>query len=517
MNHGGIGILKHSKGTKGLRITFAADILQTLSIEDNSKMSGVFYPGRKETQKSKKTTLDFILSPIPFRLWTKVGRIRVRLLSSDNSIETFSNFLSEQKVSILHSEYSRSGYRFGTWNFVITFDIDVSNDSFDKSKTAYTPTLKSLYDLKDKILKKMNHLLFHDDDDIRFKDSLEIWPITPLAYFYEKSKSLKYDLEDAWLCDSFEVSSSRKDLFFEENHVLMAILGNQIPEDDSELYVYADISTTDVLLRISIIPSRENFRFYNLLVKYTRFQEPDTSRGFCAFITNIIPKHFKIWKLNNYTNDNKPYCEIGGTRLLLEDQRDIPNNVNDIVKWQDKNCEQIEKSIESKEFSLGGKPFKVDATCTAIDYKSIVNELNLQDLKKIYEYDIFLSYSTIDSIKATELCEIMKDSDIDFFKADKSLEGRGGVDFSDEIRDAILVSRKMVLLCTPNSIKSDWVKSEWAAFWVLSKYNKNNIVPVLYQVSMEQLPERLRGKQCIDFADFHIFIKKYCQEIHYKK
>ena len=224
MNHGGTGVLEHLRATEGLRILFKADILQTLSLDRKSTLEGVYYSGRNEID-DEQGTIDFVFSPIPFRLWPKVARIRVRLPSTSSTISEFSQFLARSGVSILHSEYSRSGYRFATWNFVVAFSVDLQDADFNIDKTAFQPTLEALDQLRNDILTKARHLLFEDRDDVRFRESLDIWPITCLAYFFNYSrKSISYE-STPWLYDRFTVECSDNELIFPQGHQFTAILG----------------------------------------------------------------------------------------------------------------------------------------------------------------------------------------------------------------------------------------------------------------------------------------------------
>lgn len=120
------------------------------------------------------------------------------------------------------------------------------------------------------------------------------------------------------------------------------------------------------------------------------------------------------------------------------------------------------------------------------------------------KWDIFLSYAERDSLVADQLYQKIIGADLTCFMAKKDLRGKGGVDFSDYIRDSILSSREMVLLCSPNSIHSEWVLSEWSAAWVLSK----TITPIVYQLAPNDLPSRLSKLQCIDVHDFDEFINE---------
>lgn len=503
MNHGGMGVLEHLRSTRGSRILFKADILQTLSIVDKSTLEGVYYPGRRQSGV-RQTTTDFVFSPIPFRFWPIVGRIRVRLLSSLHVIQEFSAFLARNGVSVLHSEYSRSGYRFATWNFVVSFNVEVRDNDFNKEETAYQPTLNELNSLTKKMQKEAAHLIFEDKDDVRFRDAFDIWPITPLAYFYNFSKRCKTKVEHSWLCEPFYAECTKNQLVFSKGNRFSAILGVVSKADnESKLSVYGDISTTDVLLRVAVLTTEQESKFSKLAVEYVRNSPPDTSRGFCAHITRSIPKGFKIWKMTNYTRINNDFCEIGGANLILEDQR---NNSQESI-GADERDNEILSVIQNEKFCVeGGEPFDLEATLTKFDSTMLWNELKLETRKnkeKKKRWDVFLSYSERDSELAMSLMEQLEGSDLTCFMAKKSMKEHIGEDFSDRIRESILSSEEMVLLCSPDAIKSEWVISEWASAWILGKM----ITPVLYQLSPNDLPLRLQSRHCVHVHAFSDFVR----------
>lgn len=117
-----------------------------------------------------------------------------------------------------------------------------------------------------------------------------------------------------------------------------------------------------------------------------------------------------------------------------------------------------------------------------------------------YNYDIFLSYSDRDKDRAEIIHGKLSKAGQRVFMAPKELNA--GDDFAEEIRKALIGSRELWLLVSPNSIKSEWVISEWGAAWMLQK----RIVPILFRCSHVDLPERLRRFHCVDLdvIDEHI-------------
>ena len=74
------------------------------------------------------------------------------------------------------------------------------------------------------------------------------------------------------------------------------------------------------------------------------------------------------------------------------------------------------------------------------------------------------------------------------FLDEKANRARSNLGASD--RQGLLNSRDLAVLATPQSLESEWVKTEWGAAWVLGR----TITPIILQLDPRNLPERL--KQC---------------------
>ena len=68
------------------------------------------------------------------------------------------------------------------------------------------------------------------------------------------------------------------------------------------------------------------------------------------------------------------------------------------------------------------------------------------------------------------------------FVAQKSI--RAGEIWTERIRKAITSSKIILLLLTPNSIDSDWVKAEAGAGWAMQKI----VVPVSMLIDIRNVP-----------------------------
>jgi len=110
-------------------------------------------------------------------------------------------------------------------------------------------------------------------------------------------------------------------------------------------------------------------------------------------------------------------------------------------------------------------------------------------------YDIFLSYATTDKDDARKINSFLSKKKLKVFMSEKEIEP--GSKWEDDIKNALKNSDLLCILATPNSLKSQWVTTEWGVAWV----NDVRILPVLLQCSASDLPERLKAYQSINFHE----------------
>ncbi|RPJ24572.1 MAG: TIR domain-containing protein [Chloroflexi bacterium] len=123
----------------------------------------------------------------------------------------------------------------------------------------------------------------------------------------------------------------------------------------------------------------------------------------------------------------------------------------------------------------------VDSNCTS--------KIWYQRKKNIMRYDIFLSYSHLDSNIALELREKFLASGLTCFMAEKSLEV--GDQWINQVREAIRESETILILITPRSVSSKWVYMEVGAAWMENK----KIIPLTQFVDISGLPELIKNLQ----------------------
>jgi hypothetical protein len=117
-------------------------------------------------------------------------------------------------------------------------------------------------------------------------------------------------------------------------------------------------------------------------------------------------------------------------------------------------------------------------------------------------HDVFVSYASPDQQEANVLFDAVTKAGGKAFLSSKLLSP--GDDFAETIRSQLISSRELWLLVSPNSLKSEWVLTEWGAAWLAGK----RIVPILHRCRPEDLPDRLRRLHCIDFYAYPELISR---------
>jgi len=108
----------------------------------------------------------------------------------------------------------------------------------------------------------------------------------------------------------------------------------------------------------------------------------------------------------------------------------------------------------------------------------------------ITRYDAFISYSGEDIALAKEIASDLEAKSLRTFLASRDLAA--GTVWTEEVRDALLATRVVLIVLTPNSANRPWVMCEVGASWALGK----PLVPALLYVDPKTLPEVITAYQC---------------------
>lgn len=143
----------------------------------------------------------------------------------------------------------------------------------------------------------------------------------------------------------------------------------------------------------------------------------------------------------------------------------------------------------------------IEGNSSAIIY-SILNSINLVlkrddgETVRMKQYDLFLSYSTANKDQASTIFNHLSKNKIVVFMSEKAIQPSS--QWENVIRDAMKNSKMLCTLASPESLKSDWVRTEWDWALILEK----PILPVLFRCSLKDLPEQLQRFQAIDFHEY---------------
>jgi hypothetical protein len=84
---------------------------------------------------------------------------------------------------------------------------------------------------------------------------------------------------------------------------------------------------------------------------------------------------------------------------------------------------------------------------------------------KNFEFDIFLSFSSRDIDYVRTIRDELTGYGMRVFFSDDTLRNKKGVSFFELIDHALQNSKNFVLICTPNSMQSEYVKAEYETFY----------------------------------------------------
>lgn len=112
--------------------------------------------------------------------------------------------------------------------------------------------------------------------------------------------------------------------------------------------------------------------------------------------------------------------------------------------------------------------------------------------------EVFLSHSSLDQQFATELAAVLRRHGIPIWYSEVNIVG--AQQWHDEIGAALRRCDWLVVLLSPNSVESIWVKRE-VLFSLKDHRYDERIVPVLYQpCDYDQLSWTLSLLQIVDFT-----------------
>ncbi|MFH2026608.1 MAG: toll/interleukin-1 receptor domain-containing protein [bacterium] len=130
---------------------------------------------------------------------------------------------------------------------------------------------------------------------------------------------------------------------------------------------------------------------------------------------------------------------------------------------------------------------------------NIVNAiLKIEGARNHHEkyYDVFLSYSTANKDQVRVIFDFLTSKNINVFMSEKKIQPSSN--WEEVIKDALKSSKLLCVVASPESLASEWVKTEADSAWIL----EIPTLPILYHCDAKDLPDKLRRYQCIDYHEY---------------
>ena len=142
-------------------------------------------------------------------------------------------------------------------------------------------------------------------------------------------------------------------------------------------------------------------------------------------------------------------------------------------------------------FTMSGAGFRFQVTDEAANVLANPSRLQrfLNDVAPLApEFDLFISYAAGDSHIAGELRGELESGGLKCFMAEKDI--RAASEWQDSIRQALIGSKRLLVLLTPRSVNRP-VLLETGAAWALGK----PLIPALSHIAADDLTDPLRRYQ----------------------
>jgi hypothetical protein len=493
MNHGGLGYIEIAGDT--VYLGFPPELLEHSFVRRDGVMYGIYYlPRDTEDYGEILVKHDLMLTPIPHRFWSRAARLNLRIRHQPGMIHKISEFLARNRTSILHSESTRSGYRYENWSFYIVFEDLVGNLDFDPEQSVYLQTIARLDELEYALNHECRSALFFDEKDIDLSMPVTALHNTALAYFHNYVQVAKNDSKLGWLFDPFEMKCTGTGMLECSNGDLAGILKSRERMCKEKLVptvVFTGLDTRYLNLRTAIIPQDVLPRFFQLVVEYTRSGQPDSCCGLISSLTDLFPPGYNVWSSHNRTLRSTEKSERGSMVFLIEDRSKDFRSAGATIEEASSRLSDLNSTISLPEgVNIVFEPPSVRPV-TLENVRRTVGE----QLKGRGTVDIFISYCHKDVKVANDLARRLEKAGLKCFVAPHVIEPGNPID--DEVFQAIRDCKEICVLWTESSLLSYWVHTEWGAARVLNK----KIVGVLYGITAEKLPGPLRMNQVVEFHD----------------
>lgn len=500
MNHGSFGILNSS-----FELLLSPENLSALTVGDGGSLYGIVYP-KNESKNYDKVTVDhdLVLTPIPFHLWPRCARLQIIIRQIPGTLNKISEFLANKDILIIHSESTRSGYRYATWNLVISFSKSLIKDSdlnYDSTSQSYPEIILALNHLIQEIEDKFSDFIFNEDrSSIDMSTPVTGFCIGKLAYFY----NLHDEFKDVYPLFEIKVKiiGGRPLLTSDSFKMHLGNIANEKYNNICNFIVYTELESKSMILRLSLIPEISHGKLFSEIgieYKWNMVKGSGGSIGLLSEVSSVISENYSIWRSFNYVKDVSMFLEVGIIVFVVEDL-DTDSSIDEVEGRLRRFMKKIKDigSVKNGKVEFFNSPrylnFSSQKIRSRVDYK-------LDQYLDDFACDLFISLSMynrdpmrdFENRVIQELEIILRDKKLIFFNYKKIPSGEI---FDEMVRDKIINSREFVVFYSDYSKESEWISTEWGAAWVLEK----KITPICIDFKAQDLPNRLGRLNAIELS-----------------
>lgn len=323
MHHGDLVTLDKTS------FNLSKNLLEPISIYEGSEIYGLYYPSVKSpVEADPQIKHDFMLTPIPPRLWPYLGKLNIILKHDSTALFQIAELLAKRNINIITTECTRSGHRYMSWSLTVAFE-EFIRDEFHISNRQFEGNRAELETQKEALANQINQEISRLIMQINgmFADSIVatskeccfseelvtgIW-IKALSYFHTvvlADDRGPIGVPFTAICEGNKILLSEEG----KEKLRMAQLENELPA-----YGFAEMNTQDTNLRIAVLPNDLLKDFYKIDIQYERnSQKKGTSKGVVSCVTEEISKFSNIWKISVATSKNKEQLEKGDLQLCIQ-------------------------------------------------------------------------------------------------------------------------------------------------------------------------------------------------------
>ncbi len=502
MKRGGLGLLSE-RGWLALPL----DFLEHLAVTDGGVLYGCYYPRVKSPELNPESSIehDFLFTPVPSRFWDRCARFMLRVRQRPGTLNKVAKVFGDNGAAVLHSECTRSGHRYATWSLHVTFE-DVDHGTFDADKSWYTGTDQARRKLADALEACLGEELFVDAADPDLRVPVRSWTHTSLAYFHDYvMKAERQGGIEAWRYTPFRVHCTADGILRPDDSKRLYNIISSLPSSPTHpiapAVVFSSIDSHSFTVRVALVPNDLLPSFFKINVVHERAGHPDTCRGLIADILDALGPSYSCWRVYNYIERHSQSGSEGHIVILAEDLTRGAHE--DAMACIGRAKDRLR---DGAKIGMGGHNRIAHVSFSPITIRTV--ESRLDDQMHVYNvprYATFISFQNEDRGFANELRTDLEKEGLRAFVAEADL--RTGTEISPKIREAILSSQEICVLCTQASGKSMWVATELGAAWALGKL----IVPISIQVDWKDMPIRLSVVEGVRWEDRGKYIRELRQ------